>query len=270
MKSRNLFGTVVCAILVWAASSAAALGQNGPAAAACLQALGKIRRRRFPRRRPTSSPCAGCCDLGCCRRALSAMDGLGRFHHPGPDRRHKSNARCQSAGHRGCEDLPKPWSRGAQRQRFSPRLRRRTEARPDSPRRQRLRLRVVVLSDRRLEQRQNRRGPIRKTTTGCTMRAPGGFLQTNQKAGQGMAWDYATQLYNAEFNVRWNPSSRVTMLAGFRWVNLGENLVGALEPPTVRGNRLSGIQRRQQSLRSPDRRRLENVASAAAFRSTGW
>ena len=34
-----------------------------------------------------------------------------------------------------------------------------------------------------------------------------------------MAWDYATKLYNAEFNVRWNPYSRVTMLAGFRWVN---------------------------------------------------
>ena len=48
-----------------------------------------------------------------------------------------------------------------------------------------------------------------------------------------MAWDYTTQLYNAEFNVRWNLSSRVTLLAGFRWVNLGEKLVGALTPPTV-------------------------------------
>ena len=66
------------------------------------------------------------------------------------------------------------------------------------------------------------------------MRCPGGFLQTNQKPGQGMAWDYATQLYNAEFNVRWNPCCQVTMLAGFRWVNLGEKLVGALEPPTIR------------------------------------
>ena len=41
------------------------------------------------------------------------------------------------------------------------------------------------------------------------MRAPGGFLQTNQQpllAIQAMDWDYATKLYNAEFNVRWNPS----------------------------------------------------------------
>ncbi len=66
-----------------------------------------------------------------------------------------------------------------------------------------------------------------------TMRCPGNFLQTNQKLDQAMAWAYASELYNAEFNVRWNPSSRVTVLAGFRWVNLFENLVGALEPPTM-------------------------------------
>jgi len=50
-----------------------------------------------------------------------------------------------------------------------------------------------------------------------------------------MVWDYATKLYNAEFNVRWNPISRVTMLAGFRWVRLGENLVGTLNPTTFPG-----------------------------------
>ena len=49
-----------------------------------------------------------------------------------------------------------------------------------------------------------------------------------------MVWDYATELYNAELNVRWNPCARVSMLAGFRWVNLCENLQGALEPPTFR------------------------------------
>jgi hypothetical protein len=65
------------------------------------------------------------------------------------------------------------------------------------------------------------------------MRAPGGFTQTNQPpylATQAMDWDYATKLYNAEFNVRWNPCCRVTMLAGFRWMNLSENLVGTLNP----------------------------------------
>jgi hypothetical protein len=66
------------------------------------------------------------------------------------------------------------------------------------------------------------------------MRAPG-FIQTNQPPFdiQAMDWTYASQLHNAEFNVRWNPSDRVTLLAGLRWMNLQEHLVGALEPPTV-------------------------------------
>ena len=33
----------------------------------------------------------------------------------------------------------------------------------------------------------------------------------------------------------WNPCCRVTLLAGFRWIDLRENLAGALEPPTVPG-----------------------------------
>jgi hypothetical protein len=68
------------------------------------------------------------------------------------------------------------------------------------------------------------------------MRAPGGFTQTNQiRATQAMVWDYATKLYNAELNMRWNPYSRLTVLAGFRWLNLGEHLVGTLDPPTFPG-----------------------------------
>ena len=62
------------------------------------------------------------------------------------------------------------------------------------------------------------------------MRAPGGFLQTQDHPYQAMAWDDATKLYNAELNVRWNPCRRVTVLAGFRWIELKENLQGALVP----------------------------------------
>ena len=47
-----------------------------------------------------------------------------------------------------------------------------------------------------------------------------------------MEWDYASRLYNAEINVRWNPLCRVTMLAGFRWVELRENLEGGCWSPT--------------------------------------
>ena len=63
------------------------------------------------------------------------------------------------------------------------------------------------------------------------MRAPGGFLQTQDNQNtQMMAWDYASRLYNAEVNVRWNLWPRMTVLAGFRWVNLTEELQGTLPP----------------------------------------
>jgi hypothetical protein len=67
------------------------------------------------------------------------------------------------------------------------------------------------------------------------MRAPGGFVQFQEDPGQRMEWDYASRLYNAEVNVRWNRGRRVTLLAGFRWVNLSEDLEGILLPPTPHG-----------------------------------
>jgi hypothetical protein len=45
-----------------------------------------------------------------------------------------------------------------------------------------------------------------------------------------MQFDYASKLYNAEVNVRWNPLCRVTVLAGFRWLELRENLEGVTIP----------------------------------------
>lgn len=62
------------------------------------------------------------------------------------------------------------------------------------------------------------------------MRAPGGFYQTQDFTYQAMAWDYATQLYNAEVNVRKDLSNRMAMLVGFRWLQLTENLQGSLTP----------------------------------------
>jgi hypothetical protein len=61
------------------------------------------------------------------------------------------------------------------------------------------------------------------------MRAAGNFLQTQDwKDTQMMAWDYASRLYNAELNVRWNVCDRLTLLTGFRWSNLSEELQGTL------------------------------------------
>jgi hypothetical protein len=79
--------------------------------------------------------------------------------------------------------------------------------------------------------------------------APGDFVQTTDDRDQAMAWRYATRLYNAELNVRWDLCPRVTMLAGFRWVGLWENLQGTLPPEratpfwdTRTRNQLCGLQ----------------------------
>ena len=47
-----------------------------------------------------------------------------------------------------------------------------------------------------------------------------------------MQFDYSSKLYNAEVNLRWNPTCRITMLAGFRWADLRENLDGSIVPAT--------------------------------------
>ena len=72
-------------------------------------------------------------------------------------------------------------------------------------------------------------GPYDPKTQLLVMQAPGGFVQTQDK-DQAMAWEDATKLYNAEFNVRWHPCDRAALLAGFRWVQLRDDLVGSLEP----------------------------------------
>jgi hypothetical protein len=82
------------------------------------------------------------------------------------------------------------------------------------------------------------------------MKAPGDFVQEqDNKNEQMMAWDYASRLYNAEVNLRWHPWQRVSLLAGFRWVNLTEELQGTLPPErttpfwdTQTKNNLYGIQ----------------------------
>ena len=60
----------------------------------------------------------------------------------------------------------------------------------------------------------------------------GSFVQTTDHPTQTMGWAYGTNLYNAELNARWDLCSRVTMLAGFRWIDLSENLVGTVSGRT--------------------------------------
>jgi hypothetical protein len=65
------------------------------------------------------------------------------------------------------------------------------------------------------------------------MRAPGGFFQTQDFAYQSMTWDYSTDLYSAEINAWKKFSDRITILAGFRWLRLHENLQGTTPPADI-------------------------------------
>lgn len=62
------------------------------------------------------------------------------------------------------------------------------------------------------------------------MKAPGVFWQTQDFPYQAMVWRDVTNLYSAEANGRLALSSRVTVLAGFRWLQLNDNLQGTLSP----------------------------------------
>ena len=62
------------------------------------------------------------------------------------------------------------------------------------------------------------------------MRAPGDFFQTQDFTYQSMTWDYSTKLYNAELNMHKKFSNAITMVAGFRWLQLHENLQGTIPP----------------------------------------
>lgn len=62
------------------------------------------------------------------------------------------------------------------------------------------------------------------------MRAPGGFWQTQDFPYQAMVWRNSTNLHSAEINGRYDVSSRVHVLAGFRWLQLNDALQGTLTP----------------------------------------
>jgi hypothetical protein len=65
------------------------------------------------------------------------------------------------------------------------------------------------------------------------MKAPAPFWQTQDHTYQAMAWSAATNLYSAEANGRLELSSRVTLLAGFRWLELNDKLLGTLSPAGI-------------------------------------
>ena len=231
MKSRNLFGTVLSAIFLLAATSAAALGQNGPAADGLPTGDPKDSPPSLSETTADQSPCAGNCDLdcfpSCCPRWTASADfiildrvGGGNqtlvekvlhsvpFHEvpktPGVEVFNSSDFQQGFCGGPSL-DLTRHGDNGYD----------------------------LELSYFQIDGWTSGISIGPDPNYWLVMRAPGGFTQTTQHVQtQAMVWDYDSQLYNAEFNVRWNPCDRVTMLAGFRWVNLSESLVGTLNPPT--------------------------------------
>ena len=65
------------------------------------------------------------------------------------------------------------------------------------------------------------------------MKGPAPFWQTQDLPYQAMEWSATTNLYSAEANGRLALSSRVTVLAGFRWLQLNDNLLGTLTPVKI-------------------------------------
>jgi hypothetical protein len=62
--------------------------------------------------------------------------------------------------------------------------------------------------------------------------APGNIQFTNLAVSDWpMQFDYSSKVYNSELNLRWKTSDRVTMLAGFRWMELREKLHGEVFAP---------------------------------------
>ena len=242
MNSCNLFAAVICAVLVWTTSSAAAQGPNDPADNRGLTGTGEDSPPSFSGTMADQSSCRPRWTASADYIILNRSGGTNQTlveRVPGTPPHHRvpgSTTFGELFSTPGVEAL----NGNDFRQGFcgGPRvgLIRHGDGGYD-----------CELSYFQVDGWHSDRAVVPDNPDDClVMRAPGqwlspamtpggwpGWIQTNQSSTQAMTWEYATQLHNAEFNVRWNPSCPVTMLAGFRWVNLRENLVGALSPPTI-------------------------------------
>jgi hypothetical protein len=231
MNSRKLFSTVLWAILVLPTSSTVALGQNDPAADRLLTGNGEDSPPSFSQTTVDEPPCPGGCDVGfgqpCCSRWTASadfiiLDRIGTVNqtlvttYPGDPNPKTKYIVGEGTDRLYSSDLTQGFAGGPKVG-----LLRHGENGYD-----------VEASFFQIDGWNNAASVASGTDTTPVFVAPGGFIQTTDHPTQFMAWAYATRLYNAELNVRWDFCSRVTMLAGFRWINLQENLLGTLVPPT--------------------------------------
>ncbi|MGA2069620.1 MAG: BBP7 family outer membrane beta-barrel protein [Thermoguttaceae bacterium] len=231
MNSGNLFGAVACAILALATSSAPALGQTDPADGRFLTGNGEDSPPSFSETAAGQWPCAGCCDAGCCqaycpRWTASAdfiiLERIGGGHQTLVETVPRSVKLCDLYNTPGTEvldssDLQQGFCGGPRVD-----LIRHGDSGYD-----------LELSYFQIDGWNSYRSvpPDNSPVPNwLVFKAPGDFVQTTDHRDQAMAWRYATKLSNAELNVRWELCSRVTMPAGFRWVDLSEDLQGTLPP----------------------------------------
>jgi hypothetical protein len=236
-----LFGTVGCAILQWATCSAAALGQSDPADGRLLTGNGEDSPPSFSETAADQSPSAGSRDAGCCQSCSGPrwtaaadfimLDRVGGGNQTLVETVPRSVKYMDLFTTPGTEvlnsnDLQQGFCAGPRVE-----LIRHGDSGCD-----------LEVSYFQINGWLGDRTVVPDPADWLVMRAPGYWLfskepwiQTNQKTTQAMAWEYGSELHNAEFNVQWDPCTRVTMLAGFRWARLHEDLVGALAPPTISG-----------------------------------
>ena len=225
MKSGNFFGTVVCAILISATSCTVALAQKDTAADRLLTGDGEDSPPSSSETMADQSQCGGCCDVCgwrsyCCPQLTASadfifLDRIGGVNHTLVGREPHNSSLSNATEVLNSSDLHQGFDGGPMLD-----LIRHGDCGYD------LELLYFQIDG------WGNAATIEPNGDLLVFTAPGDFLQYNE--GKGMEWQYSSRLYNAEFNVRWNPCCRVTALAGFRWIDLRENLVGALEPPVFR------------------------------------
>ncbi len=219
MNSRKVFATLTCAILVLATSFAMAQGHNDPAAYRLITGDAEESPPTFsvmPMDQPPGIDCCnpGCCNPDCCQRCCRAcwtasadfiiLDRAGSV-----DRTLVRSTPTRTTYNTGAEVLN---AEDFQQGFFG------------GPRVGLIRRGCcydLELLYFQIDGWSSTRQVLHDDNI-LYLTAPGPLIFLNQ--GETIQTEYASKLYNAEFNVRWNPLCRLTMLAGFRYLELRENL----------------------------------------------
>lgn len=224
MNSGKMFASIMCVILVSAASSPIALGYNDPAAYRLITGdseevpeapLGPLGMSSNEYQEGVNN-CSGGCDMGCqpcgsCPRWTATADFIIMDRFGGTGRtlvrpiRSTDDLLNSSQFHQGFHGGPRVG------------LIRHGDRCYD------LEVQYFQIDGWRNSQ------PVPANQTGLAFDAPGYSVISFSDP---MNFDYSSKLYSGEINLRWNPLCRVTMLAGFRWLELRENLDGSVLTPT--------------------------------------